>query len=440
LSSPPTGVVTAPIPTPVIPLDEPLAFTLATTVLGLAAFFAVLRAALLRSVPERVLEHARTERQRERLRPLLERVEALVTSASTFELACQMMFALLAYGLLAEPGLGWSSLGLTLAISIPLLLVASEVLPGVLSSDMGDALLVRVLPAFHVLQLPLAALVVALEALRRGMQRLFRIPDPPRSTRRMVEALRDVIEEAELGEDLQPSERDIIENVVEFHDVDVAEIMTPRTEICAVERREGIHGVVREIAEHGHHRIPIFDGSLDSVAGMVHAQDVIELLDKGELEGASIDQVLRPLGFIPETKLVSELLEEFRRDQMKVAVVLDEYGGTAGLVTKGDVLAEIVGDMREEIGAEQPDAFRQRPDGTVEVLASTRLSDVNEELGLELPEEADYETLAGHVLAEIGHLPKAGESFVRDDVEFRVLEANDRRILKVGVRQPQKQG
>ena len=142
---------------------------------------------------------------------------------------------------------------------------------------------------------------------------------------------------------------------------------------------------------------------------------------------------MRPAVFVPETKLISELLQEFRRDKQKIAIVLDEYGGTAGLVTMGDILAEIVGEMGDEFDAEE-EAIRILEDGVAEVQASERVSEVNEALDLNLPEEEDYETLAGFVLAHLGRFPKAGEVFVADDVEYTVTEANDRRVLGMRVR------
>jgi CBS domain containing-hemolysin-like protein len=143
---------------------------------------------------------------------------------------------------------------------------------------------------------------------------------------------------------------------------------------------------------------------------------------------------MRPAVFVPETKLISELLAEFRRDKQKMAIVLDEYGGTAGLVTMGDILAEIVGEMGDEFDERVEDDVWRRDDGSADVVASLRISEVNEELELELPEEEDFETLAGFVLARLGHFPKPGEALVEDEVEFTVLEASDRRVLRVRVR------
>ena len=164
-------------------------------------------------------------------------------------------------------------------------------------------------------------------------------------------------------------------------------------------------------------------------------KQLLQLLQEQHLAG-----VMRPAVFVPETKLISELLQEFRRDKQKIAIVLDEYGGTAGLVTMGDILAEIVGEMADEYDGAEDLAVRLLEDGAADVQGGARISEVNEELALNLPEEEDYETLAGFVLARLGRFPKSGEVFVAGEIEYTVTEASDRRVLRIHVRKltPQK--
>ena len=403
---------------------------LAAVALGFTGFFAVLRTALLHSVPMRVLDDAASDRERDGLRPLLERAERLATSASIFEITCQILFVVVLLGIVGDE-ITAANMGIALAISVPLLVFATEILPGALRGDRADGLLRAALPYFDVVQRPLAMLIYGLEKTKGIVMRVFRIPERPESARRIVEDLRDVIEDSDRVSDLEESEREIIENVVDFHDVDVAQVMTPRTELTAVEVDDGVEAVVRAIAESGHSRIPIYDKNLDSIVGVVYAQEMLQLASKGELGTASLPHVYQPVGFVPETKLVSELLNEFRQEKRKLAIVLDEYGGTAGIVTVGDILAELVGDMREELREETPEPIRHLADGSIEIDASIHVTDVNEELELDLPEEEDFETVAGFVLSRLGHFPKSGESFEWGDTEITVSEANDRRVLEV---------
>jgi CBS domain containing-hemolysin-like protein len=406
-----------------------------------AAFFATLRVALQRSHPERTPVDSDGGKSRTRLEPLLARAETLATSAGVFEVACRAAFtAILLRAIVREQGgqLGWPQLGLTVVLAVPALLFVCDALATALALRRGDEILRAALPAFHVFQLPLRWIVRGFEATRRALLRVVGLDPNPAASRRIVEGLREVIEEAEISGDLDETEREIIGNVMEFRDVDVAAVMTPRTEIHGVEASEGLAAAARVLAESGHSRIPVFEGSLDTVIGIITARDVVQAAAEKGLDDESLRPWLRPAYFVPETKPISELLAEMRREKTKLAIVLDEYGGTAGLVTLGDILREIVGDIHDEFDVPRPLRVRKLPDGSAEVDASLHVSEVNEELGLEIPEGEDYETLAGFVLSELGRFPKRGESFTSNGVEYVVLDASDRRVLKVLIRAPRR--
>ncbi|MEW6073973.1 MAG: hemolysin family protein [Planctomycetota bacterium] len=425
---------TAFVPRPRVELDPALALCLAAAALALTAFFALLRSALMHSVSARVLDRARSEEDRRRLTPLLARAEPLATSASILEITCQIVFLVLVFAGSGGEPLDAIAVAVALAVTVPLLVFAGEVLPAALRGERSDALLRTVLPAFAVLQRPLAAIIYGLEGTHRATMRLFRIPARPPSARQIVEDFRTVVEDSERPEGLREAEREIIENVVEFYDVDVAEIMTPRTELLALEVEDPVEEFIRRIAESGHTRIPVYEENLDTIIGIAYARDVLQLVATGRVQGATMSDLVRPVTFVPETKLVSELLAEFRRTRQKMAVVIDEYGGTAGVVTMADILAELVGEIPGEHEAAAPAPVVKFPDGSFEVQGATHVSDVNAEIGLDLPEEEDFETLAGFVLSELGRFPKEGESFQTAGAEFTVAAASDRRVLRVRVR------
>jgi CBS domain containing-hemolysin-like protein len=420
------------------PLEAEELAALAVGALALTALFGLVRSSLLHSVPSRVLELTRGEKRRKSLRPLLERAESLAASASVYWITSQILFVVFVWVLVGEvlggEGLSTSSMGLSLVVTVPLLVVAGELLPSALRGERSDRFLALALPAFDLVQRPLAALSLALVASRAMLMRLLRVQERPASTRELVEGLRAVIEDSEREQDLAESEREIIENALGFHDVDVAKVMTPRTEIHAVELSEGPQEVVRQIAETGHSRIPVYDRSLDRIVGVAYAHEILQAVARGDLASQELSSLLRTVLFVPETKLASELLAEFRRKLQKIAIVLDEYGGTSGLVTMGDIVTELVGEMPGELGRHEPPPIARLADGRYEILGTTRVSDVNGELGLDLPEEEDFETLAGFVLAEFGRFPKKGESFERDGARFEVTEASDRRVMRVEVR------
>ena len=378
--------------------------------LAAASAFALLRVALQHSSSARILAREMPAARRARLEPLLRRADRLATSAGMLEVTCELAFA------------------------VPSILIGAEVLPTAVAPRLGDALLVHALGAFATLQAPLRWIVDALEAARRMLMRVVGLRQNPASARHIVEGLREVIEDAEISGDLDATEREIIGNVMEFRDVNVSAVMTPRTEVHGADIGDGMLAAARKLAESGHSRIPVFDGSLDTILGLVTARDMIQAAAERGLEHSSLQSVLRPTHFVPETKRLSELLAEFRREKIKLAIVLDEYGGTAGLITLGDIVREIVGQVPDEFAKDAPHPVRRLPNGTAEVDAGLRVSEVNAELSIDIPEDEGYETLAGFVLSELGHFPKRGERCVVDGVEYAVIEASERRVRKVSIR------
>jgi CBS domain containing-hemolysin-like protein len=422
-------------PPPIFPLASDFE-TIALVVFAALAstFFATLRASLLYAHTPRVLAHLSSEAARERMLRLLGQVERWSTSAAIGEIACQMMLLAALLGLFAgEQGSGWGPLGLALATAVPILLFSHEVLSTACARRFGDSILLRVLPAFALLQLPVQVLVIGIEWSRRRLLRVLGVPAGSRSERDLVEGLREVIQDTGRDSDLDDSERELIENVMEFRDVDVAAVMTPRTEIDGIDLCDGFAGAVRGAAESGHSRIPVYEDSLDNIVGYISALDVVKVLADGGGDGTDLRPHLRPAFFVPETKQISSLLSEFRRERQKMAIVLDEYGGTAGLVTLGDVLEEIVGEIQDEFDAPEPTPFREVEPGQAVVDASLHVSELNELFETNLPEEEDFETVAGFVLSELGHFPKRGESFDHDGVQYEVLEASDRRVIQIQV-------
>lgn len=415
-------------------LDQAFVWLAAAIVLAFTGFFATLRQALLMAIPDRVVAAADSERRASDLRSLLERSDSLAGSAGALKVAGDLVFLLIALTLIQSEGqdsLTWPAVFMALGISVPTLLFAGEILPALVARTSGDSILARFLPFFSVVQLPIAALVHFLESIRRVVGRIFRLRESSKAERRILAGLRQVIEDSPIDGELDETEREIIENVMEFRDVDAMEIMTPRTEIEAVELRSGLETAAALVAECGHSRIPVYDENLDSIVGFFTARDLVKAVPEDTDNGLA--DVIRPAYFIPETKRVSELLAEFRKEKLKLAIVLDEYGGTAGIVTMGDILEELVGDIPDEFDSDEPEAIRTLSPGIYEVDATLRVSEVNEELELELPEEEDFETLAGFVLSELGHFPKTGEKFCWKQSEFSISDANDRRVLKLQI-------
>jgi CBS domain containing-hemolysin-like protein len=411
------------------------AIALGALALALAGGTAALRRSLAQSVPERVLAPVADPARREALERPLRKVDRLATSAALLELVFTLLFIVAALWALADGArLTWRSVGGALLVCVPVLWFATDALARGIALRAGDPLLRAALPAFHVLQLPLEALTWSFEAVRRGLLRLFGLHDDPETTRQIVAGLREVIEDAEISGRLDESEKEIIGNVMEFRDVDVAAVMTPRTKLVAADVDEGLLEAAKKLAGSGHSRVPVYEGTPDTILGTVSARDIVQVLAAGKLDETDLRSVMHPAFFVPETKRIRELLGELRRAKTELAIVLDEYGGTAGLVTIGDIVGEIVGEIPDEYDEDQPASVRHLPGGAAEVDATLHVSEVNELFELDLPEEADFETLGGFVLAQLGRFPQRGESFQRGDVVYTVADASDRRVLKVRLR------
>lgn len=410
------------------------ALGLAVLCLFLAGLMAALRRALVETSSSRVLACASPDR-RASLERLLGRVEPLAASASILEVLSRLFFVacVLRVTALGEP-LRWGRVVLTIAGCGPVLWFTTEALARAVALRHGARLLLRGLPLFAVAQLPVGALGVLLTQVRRSMLRLLNIGTDPDATREIVAGLREVLADRDVTGMLDETERRVIGNVMALREVDVAAVMTPRTQVRALDVAAGIDAAVALAAESAHSVLPVYEGSLDKVVGTVSARDLVQALAKAPKDRPPLRSLLHQAYFVPEAKPAAELLADMRRHKTKLAIVIDEYGGTAGLVTIGDILGELVGEIRDEYDEDAPAPLRRMGADVAEVDATLHVSEVNEALDLEIPEEEDFETLGGYVLAELGHLPAQGERFVRGGAEFSVLEASDRRVLKVRVK------
>lgn len=225
------------------------------------------------------------------------------------------------------------------------------------------------------------------------------------------------------------AEKDMISGILDFGDTVARKIMTPRIDLTTFEVEGDMPDLIMLVAQSGHSRIPIYEGDLDNIVGVIHAKDLLQLPGNISRDSVPIRDVMRPPYFIPETKKVNALLAEFKRSKQPLAIVRDEYGVTSGLVTIEDVLEEIVGDIQDEYDQEEPQV--QVLDSTTSIIdGKMSLGDVNERMGLELPEE-DADTIGGFVFGLIGHAAAKGESARWEDIEFVVEDTDGRRITKV---------
>jgi putative hemolysin len=226
-------------------------------------------------------------------------------------------------------------------------------------------------------------------------------------------------------------ERRLLQSIVDFGDTLVREVMTPRPDIVAIDANATLPELRTLLREQGYSRVPVFKDSLDNVLGFVFVKDVIQVTDEGARPGA-VAALMRPAYFVPETKRVSDLLKEFQRQQVQIAIVVDEYGGTAGVVTLEDLLEEIVGEIRDEYDRES-EAIVDEGEGVFLASGKAAIDAVSERLGVTIEREG-FDTIGGYVLSRLGRVPAVGETFEMDGLGVEIVDAERRRVHKVRIR------
>ena len=246
------------------------------------------------------------------------------------------------------------------------------------------------------------------------------------------EALIEMVKsEAEEGT-LEDEEREMIEGVMEFFDTSVREVMVPRIDMIAVDKTITISDLVELFRKEGHSRIPVYDERIDNIVGVIYAKDMLPAIAAKAMDEIDITSIMRPAFYVPETKNISVLLKELKKAKVHLAIVVDEYGGTAGLVALEDLIEEIVGDIQDEYDRDERD-YLWINDRTVLMDAGLDIDDVNDIINSEIPDE-DFDTLGGFIYHQLGVIPKGGEEFMWENISFSIKEIDGNRISKVIVK------
>jgi CBS domain containing-hemolysin-like protein len=227
-------------------------------------------------------------------------------------------------------------------------------------------------------------------------------------------------------------EQEMIENVLELSETTADEIITPRMDIVAFEAGADLPTILETIQKAGHSRYPVYKKNIDSIIGFVYAKDLLTEIGNSP-ENFKLENKIREAYFVPKTKALRALLHEFQNQKLHIAVVLDEYGGTVGIVTLEDILEELVGEIADEYEEIPPEPIREINKDTLEIDARTYIDDLNDEYELDLPEEEDYDTIAGFVLSYLGYIPKTNESFDYKDLKFTIVSAEARKIKHIRI-------
>jgi CBS domain containing-hemolysin-like protein len=329
---------------------------------------------------------------------------------------------------------GWQSIAALILSVAVFSIVCEHLLPTLIVGRNPQKVLEFLLPSFDVLARFLQPVTFSLVMARRAS----RLPGTDEREREEEGTEAPITEpEAETPEGEAPDapliereERQLIRSVVDFNETLVREVMTPRPDIVAISSTASVGDARTLFREQEYSRVPVFTDNLDNIVGIIYVKDL--MLAVAVRDDEPVTTYVRPAMFVPETKRVPELLREFQRRQAQMAIVVDEYGGTAGLASIEDLLEEIVGEIRDEYDVEA-EPIVEEDDGAWTFSAKVNIAEVNERLGVTIRPEG-FETVGGYLLSQVGRVPAVGEVFVIDGLEVVVLEAERRRIHKVRMR------
>lgn len=252
-------------------------------------------------------------------------------------------------------------------------------------------------------------------------------------TRLSEEEFKQVLEASTMSGAIDKTEHELIKSILEFTDTTVKEIMVPRPDIIGLDISMPRDVLVRKVIEEGYSRLPVYKGTVDNIIGVIYSKDLLSLLEHRDL--IVLQDIIRPAYFVPESKKISQLLREFQLKKAHLAIVIDEFGGTEGIITMEDIIEEIVGEIHDEYD-EVSKSIEQARDGSVTVDARMSVGDFNQQFDAQLLEAPEYETLAGFIQKELGRLPEVGDIVTHQALTLTVQSKTARRIRTVRVMRP----
>ena len=348
---------------------------------------------------------------------------ALIVASTATALLTDSLFA--RWGVPSDWRL-WLTLLVSVALSVVLLIVA-EVTPKTLALANAERVALAAAAPVDRLSRFLGPVLWLVTLISRALTGGRAARAPYLTEEELITALH-VSEEAGV---IEEQEHQMIHGIIEIGDKTVREIMIPRTDIVAVDKEAQLRDIVKLFKEFRHTRMPVYDENIDHVIGLIHTKDLLLYYTRSTSEKFDMAKVLRPIEYTPEQKKVDELLNEMRTKKQHMVIVVDEYGGTAGLVTLEDLLEEIVGEIRDEYDTAEQDQLQILNDHEVRVDAGYPLEELNERLHLGIEESGDYDSVGGYVHAMLGKIAEEGDSFQSGRAKWIVEHVKGRRIETV---------
>jgi putative hemolysin len=319
------------------------------------------------------------------------------------------------------------------ALMAALLLIFGEIMPKTVAVAHNERWSAYLAPLLERIAWAMGPIVWAFLGITNIFVRMLGVSSSQRGPFVTEDDIRNIVDVGAEQKVLEEEEREMIHSVIEFGDTIVREVMTPRPDMVCLDVNASARRALDLVIAEGYSKIPVHEGTIDNVVGVVHDRELLIALANGSLAATPLRALMRPISLVPEIKRVSELLREMQRDKFSMAVVVDEYGGTAGIVTMEDLLEEIVGEIRDEHDSEEEEPIRFVNEDEAVVDAGTNIEDVNERLGTHLPSD-EFDSIGGLTVGLFGRLPHEGEEVdAGDHVRLRIDRTRGRRILAVRI-------
>jgi CBS domain containing-hemolysin-like protein len=397
------------------------------TLLTMLSLFFSLHSIAMRSIPKVVLYEAfRKAGKEEKSESYFQQSESMYLTCGFMRLVCNSGILLALAALMSD-----RHYLITLLTAVIIIEVFSLAIPHSWAKHAGQYFLPRTFPLMGVIYLLFKPMLKLFEWHDRLVRRIVGLPA---STSDAVkeEQLLDLVEQSKLEGVVDEEEVNMIENVLELDEMTAEEIMTPRTDIVALPVTANLPAVIKILNDTGHSRLPVYESTVDNIIGILYVKDLLNDVNE-DRPAFDMQQKMRSAYFVPETKPLRNLLHEFKKQKLHIAVVLDEYGGTAGIVTIEDIFEHLVGDIADEYEKPEPEAFQKISENLAEADARIYIDDINNEFDIELPDEEDYDTLGGFVFSHLGYIPKTGQTFDYTNLRFTVVAAEARSVRRVRI-------
>jgi len=402
--------------------------------LGLSAFFSSSEIAMFSLAKHRLETMVEAGRPgAETVRELKEDPHRLLVTILVGNNLVNIAMSSIATGLLAL----YFSQGVAVALATfgitALVLLFGESAPKSYAVENTESWALRISKPLKVSEYTLLPLIVTFDYLTRVVNRVTGGRSAIETSYVTRDEIQDIIQTGEREGVIEEEEHEMLQRIFRFNNTIAKEVMSPRLDMDAVSVEADLEEAIQTCVRSGHERIPVYEGSLDNVIGIVEIGDLVRERYYGESNGIDLEEVIQPTLHVPESKNADELLAEMRENRLAMVIVIDEFGTTEGLLTTEDLLEEIVGEILE-LEEEEPIEFVD--DQEVLVRGEVNIDEVNEALGIDLPEGEEFETIAGFIFNRSGRLVQQGESIEYDGIEIRVEQVDNTRIIKARVVKP----